>query len=149
MGEVSGIFPSSGRESHGLGPLLLKIGKNVKRKLTGIQKLSLDPGNPRLCPRGIRQLPNNLSALGALSPSLSCLGARVLPSTSHINKYIPSSHDSQPPQRRVPYQELAHIHTQPIQIMLTTPPKTASLLDSDMLGSSTSYLSGIALTVAT
>lgn len=47
MGEVSGIFPSSGRESHGLGPLLLKVGKNVKRKLTEIQKLSLDPGKPR------------------------------------------------------------------------------------------------------
>lgn len=37
VGEVSGIFPSSGREPHGLGPLLLKVGKNVKRKLTGIQ----------------------------------------------------------------------------------------------------------------
>lgn len=47
MEEVSGIFPSSGREPHGLGSLLLKVGRNVKGKLTGIQKLSLDPGKPR------------------------------------------------------------------------------------------------------
>lgn len=32
MGEVSGISPSSGREPHGLGPLLLKVGRNVKGK---------------------------------------------------------------------------------------------------------------------
>lgn len=67
MEEVSGISPSSGREPHGLGSLLLNAGRNVKGKLTGIQKLSLDLGKPRTLSQR-----DNLSAPGALhhSPAL-------------------------------------------------------------------------------
>lgn len=42
MGEVSGIFPSSGRDPHGL-----KAGRNVRGRLRVVQKLSLDAGKPR------------------------------------------------------------------------------------------------------
>lgn len=74
MGEVSGIFPSSGREPHGLGPLLLKVGRNAKGKFIGIQKFSLDPGEPRTLSQRTPAIAQQAEC-SSCSPSISSLGA--------------------------------------------------------------------------